>query len=69
MPMVKMVPRGFTAAADAYLTPHIMRYIQTFQSGFDEGLKNVQVSGLFSFVGGTAEGACAEEGPEAGVGL
>lgn len=25
MPMVKMVPRGFTAAADAYLTPHIMR--------------------------------------------
>mmetsp|Transcript_7849 Transcript_7849/g.23615 ORF Transcript_7849/g.23615 Transcript_7849/m.23615 type:complete len:1334 (-) Transcript_7849:407-4408(-) len=43
MPMVKMVPRGFTAAADAYLTPHIMRYIQTFQSGFDEGLKNVQV--------------------------
>ena len=25
MPMVKMVPRGFTASADAYLTPHIMR--------------------------------------------
>eukprot|EP00878_Enallax_costatus_P038299 GHUV01043494.1.p1 GENE.GHUV01043494.1~~GHUV01043494.1.p1 ORF type:complete len:278 (+),score=63.93 GHUV01043494.1:146-979(+) len=24
MPMVKMVPRGFTAAADAYLTPHIL---------------------------------------------
>eukprot|EP00877_Chromochloris_zofingiensis_P014753 jgi/Chrzof1/9531/Cz04g06210.t1 len=43
MPMVKMVPRGFTAAADAYLTPHIIRYIRTFQSGFDEGLKDVQV--------------------------
>mmetsp|Transcript_14115 Transcript_14115/g.30617 ORF Transcript_14115/g.30617 Transcript_14115/m.30617 type:complete len:1326 (+) Transcript_14115:84-4061(+) len=43
MPMVKMVPRGFTAAVDAYLTPHIMRYIQTFQSGFDAGLKDVQV--------------------------
>lgn len=43
MPMVKMVPRGFTAAADAYLTPHIMRYIQTFQSGFDEGLSKVPV--------------------------
>ena len=28
MPMVKMVPRGYTAAADAYLTPHIMRYIR-----------------------------------------
>jgi len=40
MPMVKMVPRGFTAAADAYLTPHIMKYIQTFQSGFDSGLIN-----------------------------
>jgi 5-oxoprolinase (ATP-hydrolysing) len=25
MRMVKMVPRGFTAAADAYLTPHILR--------------------------------------------
>ena len=27
MPMVKMVPRGFTAAADAYLTPHILRWV------------------------------------------
>jgi hypothetical protein len=26
MQMVKMVPRGFTATADAYLTPHIMRW-------------------------------------------
>ncbi|KAF5842896.1 Hydantoinase/oxoprolinase N-terminal region-domain-containing protein [Dunaliella salina] len=43
MPMVKMVARGFTAAADAYLTPHIMRYLHTFQSGFDAGLSNVQV--------------------------
>ncbi|CAK0741638.1 hypothetical protein CVIRNUC_001340 [Coccomyxa viridis] len=44
MQMVKMVPRGFTATADAYLTPHIMRYIQAFQGGFDEGLKHVQLS-------------------------
>lgn len=43
MAMVKMVPRGFTATADAYLTPHIMRYIQTFQAGFDQGLANVPV--------------------------
>ncbi|KAL4856136.1 5-oxoprolinase [Chlorella vulgaris] len=43
MPMVKMVPRGFTAAADAYLTPHIMRYIATFQAGFDSGLQRVPV--------------------------
>ncbi|KIY95942.1 5-oxoprolinase (ATP-hydrolysing) [Monoraphidium neglectum] len=27
MPMVKMVPRGFTAAADAYLTPHILKCV------------------------------------------
>lgn len=44
MPMVKMVPRGFTAAADAYLTPHILRYIDTFQKGFDDGLPEVQLS-------------------------
>eukprot|EP00873_Tetraselmis_striata_P028673 jgi/Tetstr1/448937/TSEL_036163.t1 len=43
MPMVKMVPRGFTTAADAYLTPHIMRYLSTFQSGFDAGLAHVQL--------------------------
>lgn len=43
MPMVKMVARGFTTAADAYLTPHIMRYLATFMRGFDEGLKHVQV--------------------------
>lgn len=43
MPMVKMVPRGFTTAADAYLTPHIMRYLTTFQSGFDAGLAEVQL--------------------------
>ncbi|KAG2488023.1 hypothetical protein HYH03_013330 [Edaphochlamys debaryana] len=43
MPMVKMVPRGFTAAADAYLTPHIRRYLADFTAGFDEGLKDVQV--------------------------
>jgi len=41
--MVKMVPRGFTAAADAYLTPHIMRYVQAFEAGFDEGLQQVPV--------------------------
>lgn len=44
MKMVKMVPRGFTAAADAYLTPHIMEYLSRFQSGFDEGLKDVELS-------------------------
>ncbi len=44
MPMVKMVPRGYTASADAYLTPHIMRYLQTFIAGFDDGLPAVQIA-------------------------
>ncbi|CAK8691869.1 unnamed protein product [Clavelina lepadiformis] len=34
MPMVKIVPRGFTACVDAYLTPCIKDYITGFQSGF-----------------------------------
>lgn len=36
MSMVKAVPRGFTTAADAYLTPVIARYVKSFRSGFDE---------------------------------
>ena len=30
MQMVKMVPRGYTATADAYLTPRIMQYAAHF---------------------------------------
>lgn len=40
MPMVKIVPRGTSATADAYLTPCIQKYIQGFTSGFDDGFKN-----------------------------
>ncbi|CAM9615814.1 unnamed protein product, partial [Sphacelaria rigidula] len=42
MPMVKAVPRGFTTAADAYLTPVIARYVQSFRSGFDENFDDVK---------------------------
>jgi len=42
--MVKMVPRGYTASADAYLTPHILRYLATFMAGFDDGLPAVQLA-------------------------
>lgn len=38
LPAVKMVPRGFTAMADAYLTPHIVRYLDAFEAGFDAGV-------------------------------
>lgn len=40
MPMVKIVPRGTSATADAYLTPCIKDYIKGFVSGFDDGFKN-----------------------------
>ena len=41
---VRMVPRGYTADADAYLTPHIARYLAGFREGFDEGLSSVDVA-------------------------
>ncbi|XP_029033691.2 5-oxoprolinase [Osmia bicornis bicornis] len=43
MPMTRIVPRGFTACADAYLTPHIKQYLQGFSSGFKNKLKGVNV--------------------------
>lgn len=44
MPMVRIVPRGCTTCVDAYLTPIIKRYLQSFSRGFDAGLANVKVS-------------------------
>lgn len=43
MPMVRIVPRGFTASADAYLTPHVKRYVQGFAKGFKNNLKGTRV--------------------------
>uniref|UniRef100_A0A7N5JHP5 5-oxoprolinase, ATP-hydrolysing n=1 Tax=Ailuropoda melanoleuca TaxID=9646 RepID=A0A7N5JHP5_AILME len=43
MPMVRIVPRGHTACADAYLTPTIQRYVEGFRRGFQGQLKDVQV--------------------------
>ncbi|RKO87012.1 5-oxoprolinase-like protein, partial [Blyttiomyces helicus] len=39
-PTIKIVPRGSSATLDAYLTPCIQRYINTFFSGFDEGIRD-----------------------------
>jgi 5-oxoprolinase (ATP-hydrolysing) len=39
MPMVKLVPRSYTACADAYLTPCIHKYLTQFRSGFDEHME------------------------------
>jgi 5-oxoprolinase (ATP-hydrolysing) len=35
--MIKMVPRGSSATADAYLTPEIKKYLASFQRGFEGG--------------------------------
>ncbi|KAK3853136.1 hypothetical protein Pcinc_040305 [Petrolisthes cinctipes] len=43
IPMVKAVPRGFTACSDAYLTPHIKTYLKGFASGFKNELRDVNV--------------------------
>lgn len=37
-PMIKVVPRGMSAAADAYLTPVIKAYIDSISSSFEGGL-------------------------------
>lgn len=42
-PMVRAVPRGFTACVDAYLTPVIKEYLLGFISKFDEGLGKLNV--------------------------
>ena len=37
-PMIKVIPRGMSAAADAYLTPVIKTYIDSLSSSFEGGL-------------------------------
>ncbi|KAF6775775.1 hypothetical protein AHF37_04297 [Paragonimus kellicotti] len=48
MPMIKIVPRAFTATADSYLTPCIRRYVESFSSGFCTGSKKLQVLFMLS---------------------
>lgn len=40
MPRVKLVERGRTCCVDAYLNPHISRYLASFERGFDAELKS-----------------------------
>lgn len=40
LPMIKMVPRGVSATADAYLTPILREYLDGFFNGFDEKLRD-----------------------------
>uniref|UniRef100_A0A182LW39 5-oxoprolinase n=1 Tax=Anopheles culicifacies TaxID=139723 RepID=A0A182LW39_9DIPT len=43
MPMCRLVARGFTACAEAYLTPHVERYLDGFRSGFRDQLRGADV--------------------------
>ena len=43
MPMIRIVPRGFTTSVDTYLTPAIKRYLQGFSAGFANQLDGVNV--------------------------
>lgn len=40
LPMIKMLSRGMSATADAYLTPIIQQYISGFRSGFTDRLQS-----------------------------
>lgn len=43
MPLFKFLPRTSTACVDAYLTPILQEYINSFRNGFDENLSKVPV--------------------------
>ena len=43
MPMIKLVSRGDTTMVDAYLTPHIRQYLNSFRQGFSCGLNKTQL--------------------------
>jgi hypothetical protein len=40
LPMIRLVPRGVSSTADAYLTPVLRAYLDGFFQGFDAKLKN-----------------------------
>ncbi|KAJ3510809.1 hypothetical protein NMY22_g15860 [Coprinellus aureogranulatus] len=48
IPMIKMVLRGVSSTADAYLTPILRQYLDGFFSGFDKSLRE----GTFNAEGG-----------------
>ncbi|KAL3317013.1 hypothetical protein Ciccas_004337 [Cichlidogyrus casuarinus] len=72
MPMIKLIPRAYTVVTDAYLTPCICRYIQTFRNEFSDAIPDDKVlfmksdgglSTVDSFIGSRA----ILSGPAGGV--
>ncbi|KAG7087286.1 hypothetical protein E1B28_013264 [Marasmius oreades] len=43
LPMIKVVPRGVSSTADAYLTPILYQYLDGFFSGFDSQLRDGRI--------------------------
>uniref|UniRef100_A0A0W0FT18 Putative 5-oxoprolinase n=1 Tax=Moniliophthora roreri TaxID=221103 RepID=A0A0W0FT18_MONRR len=43
LPMIKVVPRGVSSTADAYLTPILYEYLDGFFSGFDSKLRDGKI--------------------------
>jgi 5-oxoprolinase (ATP-hydrolysing) len=41
--MIKVVPRGVSSTADAYLTPILKEYLDGFFESFDEKLKDAKI--------------------------
>jgi len=72
MPKVKLVPRGDTTMVDAYLNPHITRYLESFRQGFSDSLRHTNLLFMRSDGGLTpAEGLTGSRailsGPAGGV--
>lgn len=72
MPMVKLVSRGHTCSAAAYLTPKITNYLASFKKGFDAGLEKVPLTymksdGGLAPVGGFGGHQAILSGPAGGV--
>ncbi len=72
MPMVKLVPRGDTAMVDAYLTPHIRQYLDSFRQGFsgrlrDTGLLFMQSDGGLARADDFTGSRAILSGPAGGV--
>ncbi|KAI0173536.1 Hydantoinase B/oxoprolinase-domain-containing protein [Hypoxylon sp. FL1284] len=42
IPMIKLISRGMSATADAYLTPEIKRYVSNFRNGFKDGMEGTR---------------------------
>lgn len=57
-PQIKMVPRGTSATADAYLSPVLKEYISSFFTGFGDALTNGESATRVEFM--TSEGTLVE---------